>query len=166
MSRWSERLGIIVVVALALLIVSQLPATGSDTGPSNPVPLLSVSPQPTSSPIGPSPCVSPIANPGLIFGGHAWSGHEGGDGVPGVQIYRRIGSLEGEVAATTADDGSYRTDFVVIQDKKVIAVWASKPGYTFRPRMYLWHHEANACEDLTLDFVAVPDTYVPLMMKP
>lgn len=110
--------------------------------------------------------ITPEYTPGLIIKGHVWLNHEGGSGLPGVDIYRSYAGYPGTVVATTEADGFYQSDFAFIPGDETITVWAELGGYTFEPALYFWRHYYGL-EVATRDFVATaPDAcYLPLVYR-
>lgn len=106
------------------------------------------------------------STPGLIVQGHVWLHHEGGSGLPGVDIYRRYASYQGTVIATTGADGFYQSDFYYIPGPESVSVWPELGEYTFEPAYYHWMHY-TVLEIKTLDFVAIApySCYLPVICR-
>jgi uncharacterized repeat protein (TIGR01451 family) len=102
--------------------------------------------------------------PGLIIQGHVWRNYEGGPGLANVAIYRSFAGYPGQMVATTDQDGYYQSGFVYIPGDETVTVWAELEGYTFRPATYYWRHYYGH-EVATRDFVAIPNVYLPLILK-
>jgi uncharacterized repeat protein (TIGR01451 family) len=105
--------------------------------------------------------------PGLIIQGHVRRNHEGGPGLANVAIYRTFAGYPGQpgqLVATTDQDGYYESDFVYIPGDEMVTVWAELEGYTFDPATYYWRHYYGH-EVATLDFVAIPKVYLPLLLR-
>jgi uncharacterized repeat protein (TIGR01451 family) len=102
--------------------------------------------------------------PGLIIQGHVWRNHEGGPGLANVAIYRRYAGYPGQLVATTDQGGYYRSDFYYIPGDEMVTVWAELEGYTFDPASYFWRHYYGY-EVATRDFVAIPNVYLPLILR-
>jgi hypothetical protein len=81
-----------------------------------------------------APTVEGTPQPGLqIWGWVRLDAQDAGSGLAGVQIFRAYASYPGEVAATSAADGSYQSPFYGIPGDEMVRVWAELPGYVIEP---------------------------------
>jgi hypothetical protein len=81
---------------------------------------------------------TPMATPGLVVYGNVEDSL--GNGIAGVEIYRRYASYPGVVIATSGADGYYESAFAHIPGDEMVTIWANKTGMTFVPMHYYWRH--------------------------
>ena len=94
--------------------------------------------------------VTPTHEPGLQIQGRV-AITMGGDGLPGVTIYRRYASYTGVPVATTDAQGYFQAPFMPIPGDEQVSVWPEQAPYNFTPPEYFWRHY-HGYESVTLNF--------------
>lgn len=107
--------------------------------------------------------------PGIVFQGRVLNGC---DGVPNVQIFQSFAVYEGNIIATTDNNGYYKSEFIYAPSDETVGVWAELEGYTFEPQNYFWRHYTRPGTSVyTLNFTASGKTpssdcyFLPVTMK-
>lgn len=98
--------------------------------------------------------------PGLIIVGTVRLESSGGTGLPGVAIYRRLGSSVDILVASTNALGRFETAFAYVPGDETVTLRAEASGYMILPQQHTWQHYRGRATYVR-DFVAYPDTPTP-----